>query len=96
VRIMANAGEFDRALRTAKEALLTGSANVERWQVADVHVMIAKLLWREGRILASAGSAVQAFIMRPLVVGRPIKRAMKKFTSVTTSRAENAGRPPRI
>jgi Glycosyl transferase family 2 len=81
IRIMCAAGEYSSALKAAREVLEAGVEDVERWQVADLHLTIAKLLWRERRFLGSATSAAHAILLRPIVAGRPVKRLL-----VSTSR----------
>ncbi len=76
IRMMCAAGEYATALKAAREVLKTGVEDVERWQVADLHLTIAKLLWREGQFLGSAISAGHALLLRPLVAGRPVKRLL--------------------
>jgi GT2 family glycosyltransferase len=76
IRIMCAAGEYSSALKTAREVLEAGVEDVERWQVADVYLTIAKLLWRERQFLGSATSAGHAVLLRPIAVGRPIKRLL--------------------
>jgi hypothetical protein len=76
IRIMCVAGEYPSALKAAREVLETGVEDVERWQVADVYLTIAKLLWRERQFLGSTISVVHAILLRPIVVGRPIKQLL--------------------
>jgi glycosyltransferase involved in cell wall biosynthesis len=78
IRIMCAAGEYSSALKAAREVLEAGVEDVERWQVADVYLTIAKLLWRERQFLGSATSAGHAVLLRPIVVGRPIKRLLMR------------------
>jgi hypothetical protein len=76
IRIMCKAGEYSSALKAAREVLEAGVEEVERWQVADLHLTIAKLLWRERQFLGSATSAGHAVLLRPIAMGRPIKRLL--------------------
>jgi Glycosyl transferase family 2 len=76
IRIMCAAGEYPIALKAARKVLEAGVEDVERWQVADLHLTIAKLLWRERQFLGSAISVGHAFLVRPLVAGRPVKRLL--------------------
>jgi hypothetical protein len=74
IRIMCAAGEYSSALAAAREVLEADTENVERWQVADLHLTVASLLWRERQFFGSALSVSRAFLLRPIVVGRPVKR----------------------
>ncbi len=76
IRIMCNAAEYSSALRAAREVVGTNAEGVERWQVADVHLTIARLLWQQRKFVGSAIWAVRAFLVRPLVVGGPVKRLL--------------------
>jgi Glycosyl transferase family 2 len=69
IRLMYMAGEYSTALSAATEVLQTGNEDVERWQVADLHWIVAQLFWREGRTLRSAASVGRALFIRPLVAG---------------------------
>jgi hypothetical protein len=73
IRIMCNAGEYDSALKAARDVLEAGVEDVERWQLADLHVTVAQLLWRESRILSSAVSVGRALLTRPLVASYLVK-----------------------
>src|SRR5579863_8320289 len=74
IGIMCNAGEHSSALRAAREVVKTRANGVERWQIADIHLTVSKLLWRQKKFAESVVSAIRAFLVRPLVVGRPVKR----------------------
>jgi glycosyltransferase involved in cell wall biosynthesis len=76
IRMMSNAGEYSSALKAAREVANTGIKDVERWQVADVYLMIANLLWRQREFFSSFLSAAHAVILRPMVIGRPLKRLL--------------------
>jgi len=74
IRMMCDAGEYLSALRAAQEAVEGSDEEVERWQVADVHMMIAKILWQRRRVLESLSSVARAILVRPAMVGRPLRR----------------------
>jgi hypothetical protein len=76
IRIMCVAGEYSSALKAAREVLVSGVEDLERWQVADLHLTVAKLLWREKRFWGSATSAAHAILVRPILVGGPVKRLL--------------------
>lgn len=80
IRLMCMAGEYPTALKAAIEALQADVEDVERWQTADLHLTVAQLSWREGRILSSAFSVVRALLTRPLVAGHLMKRLLKGLT----------------
>ena len=76
IRIMCNAGEYASALKAAREVQGAGIKDVERWELADLHLTVAKLLWEQREFVGSAISAVHAFFVRPFVIGRPVKRLL--------------------
>jgi hypothetical protein len=80
IRIMCMAGEYSAALNVALDVMQAGLADVERWQIADLHLTAATLLWREGRFLRSAASLLRAIGTRPLVAGGPAKRWVRRLT----------------
>lgn len=74
---MCMAGEYATALKNAQEVLNCCVEGVERWQIADLHVTVAQLLWREGRALSSAAALGRALLTRPLVTGHLLKCLLK-------------------
>jgi hypothetical protein len=73
VRHMCMAREYSAALKTAKEVLQADSDGIERWQLADLHLTVAQLLWRESRILSSAVSVGRALLTRPLAAAHLLR-----------------------
>jgi len=73
IRTMLAAGEYSAALRAAVNMLNSGSAGVEDWQVADLQLTRAQLLWRQGEVFAGVGALTRALAIRPLVLGRAIR-----------------------
>ncbi|MGA2593414.1 MAG: glycosyltransferase [Bryobacteraceae bacterium] len=79
IRNMCTAGEYPTALKAALEILRSGFEDIERRQLADLHLTVARLLWREGRLLSSLLSAGRAVVNRPVVVGRPLKLLLRRL-----------------
>ncbi len=73
IRHMCMAGEYPVALNAALENLRSDLECVERWQIADLHLIVARLYWRQRRFLRSFLAASHAFVTRPVVAGRPLK-----------------------
>jgi Glycosyl transferase family 2 len=73
IRHMCMAGEYPTALNAAVEILRTDLRDIARWQVANLHLTVAGLLWRKRHFLSSAVSVARAVVTRPLVVGRPLR-----------------------
>jgi hypothetical protein len=76
-RLMCMAGEYATALKAAQEVLKGCVEGVDRWQIADLQLTVAQLLWREGRVLSSATSLGRALLTRPLLIGHLLKRSFK-------------------
>jgi hypothetical protein len=77
IRHMCMAGEYATALHAALEMLQTDLSDIARWKVANLHLTVAGLLWRQKQFLGSALSIGRAVLTRPLVVGRPLKVLLK-------------------
>jgi glycosyltransferase involved in cell wall biosynthesis len=73
IRNMCTAGEYTVALNSALDLLHSEFQHVERWQVADLHLTVAWLYWKGKRFLNSCFAACHAVVMRPVVLGRPLK-----------------------
>jgi len=73
IRHMCWAGEYSTALNAALEILRSDLEDIEPWQIADLDLVVAELLWREGQFLTSLQWVGRAVLTRPLVAGRPLK-----------------------
>jgi len=79
IRNMCMAGEYAAALKAALETLQSDLEYVERWEVADLHLTVARLYWRQGRPFSSLLSAAQAALTHPVMVGRPLKPLLRRL-----------------
>jgi hypothetical protein len=79
IRSMCLAGEHTTALKAAIEALRCNLDHVERWRVADLRLMVARLQWKQGRPLSSGLSALQAVLTRPAMLARPLKPLLRRI-----------------
>jgi glycosyltransferase involved in cell wall biosynthesis len=79
IRHMCLAGEFKTALSSTQDLLRSDLRDVDRWQVANLHLSAAGLLWREKRRWQSAIELVRAVLARPLVAGRPLKNWLRRL-----------------
>jgi hypothetical protein len=74
VRIMAAANEGSAALNATMEILQSSDLkHVERWQIADLWLFGARVYWKQKRFLRSLLAVGHAVIVRPALVGRPLK-----------------------
>jgi hypothetical protein len=79
LRAMCAANEDSVALEVATGMIEARWAHVERWRIADLHLVRARLLWRKGRLMRGGLAVAQAVITRPLVVGRPLRPLMRRL-----------------
>ncbi|MBZ5705516.1 MAG: glycosyltransferase [Acidobacteriia bacterium] len=79
IRNMCLAGEYSVALKAADGMLQSDLQYVERWQIADLYLIIARLYWRQKRLLKSFLAAVRAVMTRPVVAGRPLKLLLRRL-----------------
>ena len=78
IRHMCIAGEYVAALQAALEVLQLDLKHVERWQIADLHLTLGQLYWRQKRFAKSFLAAIHAVVTRPVVAGRPIRRLLRQ------------------
>ncbi len=79
IRNMCLAGENCVALDAAIETVEIHWAYVERWQIADLYLTIARLYWRQKKFLRSFLAALRATATRPKVVGRPLRPLLERL-----------------
>jgi cellulose synthase/poly-beta-1,6-N-acetylglucosamine synthase-like glycosyltransferase len=77
IRNMCMAGEYSVALQAALETLQSDLEYVERWQIADLHLIVARLYWRQKKFLSSLLAAAYAVVTRPVVAGRPLNSMLR-------------------
>lgn len=74
--------DSDSALRVTEELLrLPGSAFVPRSALANAWLTAAGIQYRQGRPAKALYSAGRALLLRPIVAGRPVKRAFTRLAS---------------
>jgi glycosyltransferase involved in cell wall biosynthesis len=83
IRFMCMAGEYSSALRAAIEMAQSSDWKyVERWQIADLYLTISRLYWRQKSFWKSFLAAGHAVAVRPVVLGRPLKRLALRLGSM--------------
>jgi hypothetical protein len=68
IRSMFIAREYSFALMAARELLQANWQSVERSQIADLKLMVARLHWNQGQYFRAVTTALQAALMRPHLV----------------------------
>jgi hypothetical protein len=76
---MTMAGEISAALESAVELLNTHWTDVDQWQIADLHLVVAGFRWRRREFSQSVRSAIRAVRMRPKVLGRPLRPWLQRI-----------------
>jgi len=76
---MCLAGEYSVALKSALETLKFDLEYVERWQIAELHLTVARLYWKQGKFWSCLLAAAHAVMVRPIVVGRPLRLLLQRF-----------------
>jgi hypothetical protein len=77
IRTVCMTREYSAALNVAREILRSEVEHVERWQVANLWLVAARLCWKQRRFAEACLSAARAVVTRPNVVGRPIKPLLR-------------------
>lgn len=81
IRSMFGAGQDEPALKSALEMLRYEWRYAERRQIADVHLIVARLYWRQKRFLSSFLAAGRAVLTRPVLAARPLGSTLRRVTN---------------
>jgi len=79
IRYMCLAGEHPVALQAADQILQSDLAYVERWQIADLHLAVARLHWGQGSYRKGIWAALRAVLTRPAILARPLKPVLLRL-----------------
>ncbi len=79
IRNRSTVGEYSLALDAALEMLQSDLEHVERWLIADLRLLAARLYWKQRKFVRSCLIAAHAFMMRPIIAGRPAKQLLRRF-----------------
>ena len=81
-RAMYGAGEYAGALKAAVEVFESRELeHAERWQLANLRLMTARLYWKQGNLSKGLLVAAHAFAIRPLMLGRPAMQVLRRIQS---------------
>jgi glycosyltransferase involved in cell wall biosynthesis len=76
---MCKSGRYKFALQVLKEAYSSPEwAHVDSRTASDLHLLEADALWHEGKYVRSIWKASRAFMLRPLVIARPLKPLLQR------------------
>jgi glycosyltransferase involved in cell wall biosynthesis len=79
IRSMSIAREYSPALNAALGMLRSDLPHLEQWQIADLYLTVARLYWRQKRMLSSFLAVIHAVMARPAVAGRPLKLLLHRL-----------------
>jgi GT2 family glycosyltransferase len=80
IRLMYQAGEDAAALSVADEVLeMCRQRHTERWVLADLRLLTSRIHWRQKRFGLSIRTGFRALIMRPVLIGRPVKSLLGRL-----------------
>jgi len=85
VRNMYLAGEYALALDILEILRSSELKHAEIWTIADLRLCAAKLYWRKKRYARSTLTAVHAVITWPIMLGRPLKPLLSRFSAMVQS-----------
>lgn len=79
IRNMCTVGKYSSALDATIEMLQSDLDHVERWLIADLRLLAARLRWKQGEFAESCITAAYAFMTRPSMIGRPARPLLRRF-----------------
>lgn len=80
IRNMYQAGEYAIAQETAIQLLRTQEwKHLERWQIADLYLAVARLYWRQKKRLKCFLAAGRAVATKPIILCRPLKPMLARL-----------------
>jgi GT2 family glycosyltransferase len=92
LRGMFLAGEYSTVLSAAIEILQSPDQKcADRWAIADLRFLVARIYWRQKRYWRSIMTAGHAVMARPVMLGRPLKALLHWLRqTVRTGRSARA------
>lgn len=88
IRHMCMASEYGAALDAALEALHFDLNKVDKWQTADLHLTVARLYWRQNKLVPAIRAASRALTTRPVIAGRPLRSLMLRLGLAVTRESD--------
>jgi glycosyltransferase involved in cell wall biosynthesis len=91
IRTMYESGEYAAALTFLRDLFESSEwKGAERWVMADVLFLAARLYWSQRRFAKSIVTASQAVITRPKMLGRPLKPLVRWLLDASTLKTNGA------
>jgi hypothetical protein len=79
IRAMYEAGQYFAALEAIKALESSDWKCAEKWQIADIRLMAARVYWKQERFAKSFLTVGHAFMARPQMIGHPLKPLLRWF-----------------
>jgi GT2 family glycosyltransferase len=89
VRNMTAMGGYAAALDSANQLLSSKLPFVDRWQIAELHLAIARINWKQKKLASSLLAFIRAVVIRPVLVGRPLRKLLTHLQLLSDRRAES-------
>lgn len=89
IRTMFTAGEYSVALQAATNLLNSDTSLIQRWQIADLYTKVAELHWAQKSLPKSLLAGFHALVIRPALVGRPIRHLARRFLPLRNRQAHS-------
>jgi hypothetical protein len=87
LRTMYAAGYYTVALKAVVEVLESADCEyAQRWQIAELRLMAARLYWKQKRLARSLLTAGGAVLTRPVLLGHPFKQLFSYCRVLTQSK----------
>jgi glycosyltransferase involved in cell wall biosynthesis len=86
VRNLYRSGEYTLALDAIEALHSEELENAEKWVIADSYLWAGKLYWREKKIAKCVVSFLRAVVIRPLMLGRPLKPLQQYWQAMLHNR----------
>jgi hypothetical protein len=91
IRNMYDVGELSAALRTLETLRAHYLKYAENWVINDLRLVEARLFWDQGRFAKSISRVTRALIARPIILGRPAKRLLRRVLRAWRAKREIHG-----
>lgn len=79
VLVLVEAGEYSTALKGARQIWKSGQSSVTARQISEVYLQVAAIDWMAREIWRSVIEIGQAVMVRPILIGRPLKSFLHKL-----------------
>jgi glycosyltransferase involved in cell wall biosynthesis len=90
IRNLCDVGEYSAALLALKTFHSCYFRYAENWVRADLRLCEARLFWKQGKFAQGISRAIRACVTRPVILGRPAKRLLRRVLLVLPHEATSS------